>query len=149
LTISSSGLSEGPLILSIVRRRGEDDGRVVLAIFQAPKHVSVRGRNGVLALDPRFLDDPLLIAFSSTDTVSLACAVVTTRKMSEAVVLDRVSFIVEQRDIPFLAGIVIFRSSNDVGLIVRVGQHRKVQKLDIGDDVSAGVKLSHYARTGV
>ncbi len=49
----------------------------------------------ILTLDPRFLDYPLLVALSSTDVISLLCAVAAAREIGEAVVLYRIFFVVE------------------------------------------------------
>jgi len=53
-----------------------------------------------LTLNPRFLDDPLLIALSSTDIVSLLSARVATRETGKAVVLNQIFFVVEQCNVP-------------------------------------------------
>ena len=48
-----------------------------------------------MPFDPRFLDNPLLVAHSSTNIVSHLCARVTASEIGEAVVFDTVFSVVE------------------------------------------------------
>jgi len=43
----------------------------------------------------------------------------------------------------FLAGVILLRPSDDVGLIVGIGKNSEIQELDIHNGVSAGVNWSH------
>jgi hypothetical protein len=89
-----------------------------LAIWETPKHVSIGRRNAdktkvshhqqraermilrISTLDPCLPDNPLFIAFSTKDSVSLLGARLTASKMVKSVILNRKLPIVEQCDIP-------------------------------------------------
>jgi hypothetical protein len=55
-----------------------------------------------LTLDPRLLDNPLLIALSSTDAVSLFSTRLGGSITAEAMIFDGKFLVIEQRDIPLI-----------------------------------------------
>jgi len=120
----------------------------------------------ISTLDPRLPDDPLFIAFSAKDGVSLLGARLAACKMVKAVILNRKFLIVEQRDIPlrksvsdifepertpthFFARVILLYSGNDIGFIICIGENGEVSIFDIGDDVSAGVECRHDTRVRI
>ena len=160
--------------------RAETYWSFTLAIWEAPKHVSIRWRNAekvsrqqwraeyinlrVSTLNPRLPDDPLFIALSSKDGVSFLGTRLTAEKIVEAVILDREFSVIEQGHIPlypavsgvyntagrgtayFFARVIFLDSSDNVGFVIRIGEDGEVPILDIGYDVSSGIKCRHSIR---